>query len=219
MNTKRWNVLIADDEEKVCQLIEYLIPWEELNLSLKAIVHNGLEAIEVLKKEKIDIVITDARMPECDGIELLKWCHQQQMQLKYIVISGYRHFEYAHGALQYGVDAYLLKPINQKELIESLMGIVEKLNANRQIVENEQEMKRQRSLDRDKMRRHFISSFIFDGRNFSDRRIDSLEEINEEYQMQFADGIYQAFFIKLDHEEHAGYKMDKLLMKIKELTE
>ena len=127
MEDKRWRVLIADDEPKVCALIQYLIPWEELGLELAAVVSNGLEAMDVLKEKPVDIVITDARMPECDGIELIKWCHQRKMQLKYMVSSGYRHFEYAHGALQYGVDYYLLKPINQKELIQSLREIVGQL--------------------------------------------------------------------------------------------
>ena len=47
---KVWKVLIADDEKKVCQLIRYLVPWEELHLSVAAVVYNGLEAIEVLKE-------------------------------------------------------------------------------------------------------------------------------------------------------------------------
>lgn len=214
-----WKVLIADDEKKVCELIQYLVPWEKLGLEVAAVAANGLEAIEVLKKEQIDIVITDARMPECDGIELIKWCHQQKKNLKYVVISGYRHFEYAHGALQYGVDYYLLKPINQNELIQSLKEITGKLEAEIHTRQNDMEMQHQISRDRDKLRRHFIGSYIFDGSKFCDREIDSVEEINEEYQMRFADGIYQALLIKVDNVENAGYKIDKLLVKIKETAE
>lgn len=219
MKKREWKVLIADDEQKVCELIQYLVPWEELNLQVAAVVSNGLEAIEVLKTEDIDIVITDARMPECDGIELVKWCHQQKRNLKYVVISGYRHFEYAHGALQYGVDYYLLKPINQNELIHSLKEIVEKLDQEISTRQNELEIQQQMTRDRDKLRRHFIGSYIFDGRTFCNREIDSVEEINEEYQMRFTDGIYQALFIKVDNVENAGYKIDKLLIKIKKTAE
>lgn len=64
MEKKKWQVLIADDEPKVCALIQYLIPWDELGIELAAVVSNGLEAIEVVKEKPVDIVITDARMPE-----------------------------------------------------------------------------------------------------------------------------------------------------------
>ena len=219
MEDKRWRVLIADDEPKVCALIQYLIPWEELGLELAAVVSNGLEAMDVLKEKPVDIVITDARMPECDGIELIKWCHQRKMQLKYMVISGYRHFEYAHGALQYGVDYYLLKPINQKELIQSLREIVGQLEQELTEKKTNIEMQNQMLRDRDKLRRHFIGSYIFDGRQFCQREIQSVEEINEEYQMHFADGIYQAVFIKLDNARNMGVNIEKLLGKIKTVAE
>lgn len=214
-----WKVLIADDEKKVCELIQYLVPWEQMGLEVTAVVSNGLEAIEVLKQETIDIVITDARMPECDGIELIKWCHQAKKNLKYIVISGYRHFEYAHGALQYGVDCYLLKPINQNELIHSLQKLIEKLEQEADMWQNNQKIQQRMSLDRDRLRRHFIGSYIFDGTSFCNRQIESAEEINDEYQTSFAEGIYQALFIKIDNVENVGYNMEKLLIKLKEQTE
>lgn len=182
-------------------------------------VSNGLEAIEVVKEKPVDIVITDARMPECDGIELIKWCHQKKMAMKFMVISGYRHFEYAHGALQYGVDYYLLKPINQKELIQSLKEIVGQLEQDLTTKRASAEMKNQMLRDRDRLRRHFIGSYIFDGRQFCEKEIGSVEEINEEYQMHFADGIYQAIFIKLDNAQNMGVNIEKLLEKIKNLAE
>lgn len=219
MEQKVFKVLIADDEEKVCQLIRYLVPWEEMQLSVEAVARNGLEAIEVLKERKIDIVVTDARMPECDGIELVKWCRQQKLHLKYIVISGYRHFEYAHGALQYGVDAYLLKPINQRELIDSLKKLVEDLKEERSGRQSLVWLQKEHRRDRDKLRRHFINSYIFDGRKLVDRRIESLEEINEVYQMEFARGIFRAVCVKVDNMENGGYTIDKLLEKMQETAE
>lgn len=219
MENRVWKVLIADDEPKVCELIKYLIPWKELSLELVAEVSNGLEAIEVLKEKQVDIILTDARMPECDGIELVKWCYQQKKPWKYIVISGYRHFEYAHGALQYGVDYYLLKPINQKELIRSLSKIIGKLEQDENIQRSNLEIQNQVNRNRDNLRRHFINSYIFDGRQFVDRQAESIEKINEEYQMQFADGIYQAIFVKIDNAANQGLSIEKLLQKVKEMAD
>lgn len=214
-----WKVLIADDEKKVCELIQYLVPWEQLNLEVAAVVENGIDAIEILKHTKIDIIITDARMPECDGLELIRWCHQENLQLKYIVISGYRHFEYAHSALQYGVDYYLLKPINQKELIDSLKHLTASIEKENEHKEDIQELQKQQILNRDKLRRHFISSYIFDGRKLLNRHINSVEAINEEYQMNFSDDIYRALFIKIDTLDNSNYEIDIILNKIKEISE
>lgn len=214
-----WNVLIVDDEKKVCELIKHMIPWEALRLQLVATAYNGLEAKEILKRESVDIVITDARMPECDGIQLVKWCHQQKKTIRYIVISGYRHFEYAHGALQYGVDAYLLKPINQSELIQSLQMIIEKLEQKRQEISNNEEMQQRMLRNREHLRKHFIGSYIFDGQRFCKKEIDSVDLVNEEFQLQFLTGVYRAIFIKVDNTKNTGYKIEKLLNKMCQITE
>ncbi|MCF0229130.1 MAG: response regulator [Parasporobacterium sp.] len=219
MTDRKWQVLIADDEPKVCELIKYLIPWDELGLELAAAAGNGLEAIEVLKNRKVDILITDARMPECDGIELIKWCSQNKPGIKSIVISGYRNFEYAHGALKYGVNSYLLKPINRKELEESLSEIIEELRGEEREVQNSNELQKIMSRNRDTLRNHFISSYVFDGYQYSRIKSGLVDDINSEYQMNFRDETYRAIFIKLDHDPELDAPMDRLLNIVKKNTE
>ena len=65
-------VLIADDEEKICQLIIKLINWEEMGLKIAATASNGIEALEQAEICKPEIVITDIRMPGIDGMELIR---------------------------------------------------------------------------------------------------------------------------------------------------
>ena len=89
-----WKVLIADDEKKVCELIQYLVPWEQLNLEVAAVVENGIDAIEILKHTKIDIIITDARMPETTffsvALSNLSLCvFIDALSLLYVVVSLY----------------------------------------------------------------------------------------------------------------------------------
>ena len=61
-------VLIADDESKVCQLIEKLVDWDVLGMEVVAVAENGIEALEKIKEFHPDIVITDIRMPGYDGL-------------------------------------------------------------------------------------------------------------------------------------------------------
>ena len=65
-------VIIADDEARVCSLIQMLIDWQELNMELAGTASNGLQALELIQTCSPDILITDIRMPGCHGLELIE---------------------------------------------------------------------------------------------------------------------------------------------------
>lgn len=69
--------------------------------------------MEIILRQKPDIVITDIQMPGMTGLEMIERASQQKLQTKFIVISGYREFEYAQQAIRFGVEDYLLKPISK----------------------------------------------------------------------------------------------------------
>lgn len=120
------NVIIADDEMKVCQLIAKLADWDALGLSVAGIANDGLAALDMVEKYQPDILITDIRMPGVDGIELIRRAKELKPDLQCIIISGYRHFDYAHNAIRYGVEDYLLKPVNQQEFVLTLQKLKDK---------------------------------------------------------------------------------------------
>lgn len=113
-------VIVLDDEVKVCKLVCALIDWEKLNLTLCGTAHDGIEGIELIKKQKPDLLITDIRMPGLDGLNLIVQAKALIPDLKIIIISGHRQFDYAQTAIKYGVSDYLLKPINKEELEKTL---------------------------------------------------------------------------------------------------
>ncbi|HBF39879.1 MAG TPA: DNA-binding response regulator, partial [Firmicutes bacterium] len=120
MERNRIKVLIADDEEKVCTLIYKLVDWKDFDMEVVATVYNGIDALERIRDLAPDVVITDIRMPGYDGIELIAKAKEINDHLEFIIISGYRHFEYAQSAIKYGVSDYLLKPIKKEELTGTL---------------------------------------------------------------------------------------------------
>ena len=121
------NVIIADDEERICQLIKALVDWNSLEMQIAGIVHNGLDALALVEKIKPEILITDIRMPGCNGLELIEGVKKSVPDCEIIIISGYAHFEYAQSAIKFGVGDYLLKPVNQSELHSTLCKLKERI--------------------------------------------------------------------------------------------
>lgn len=117
-------VLIVDDEYFIGKLIYKLIAWEEKNLECVSILDNGEDAIDYIKKNTPDIVITDIRMPGVSGLDLIRETRDTSNKIQYIIISGYREFEYAREAMKYGIDHYVLKPINKDDLSEALDDVI-----------------------------------------------------------------------------------------------
>ena len=116
-------VLITDDEIQIRKGLRLKVDWEEEGFQLVEEASNGKEALEILRTNDIDVVITDMRMPIMDGVELAKRCHQEFPHVKVIVLSGYSDFEYVRNSLQQGVKDYLLKPVAPDELVEALRKI------------------------------------------------------------------------------------------------
>nr|WP_326183719.1 response regulator [uncultured Oscillibacter sp.] len=113
-------VLIADDEELIRQLLKRLIDWESLGLEIVAEASNGFEAFDLLVEYTPDIAIVDIRMPGFDGLTLVRKTLELNINVRFILVSGYKQFEYAHEALTMGIQDYLLKPIRKEELIQNL---------------------------------------------------------------------------------------------------
>lgn len=115
-----WKLVIADDERVIRETIYHLIDWASLDIEVIGLCKDGIEAYNVILDESPDIVMTDIRMPGLTGLELVREIAQTDQQMQFIILSGYEEFEYAREAMKYGVRHYLLKPCNEKKLIESI---------------------------------------------------------------------------------------------------
>jgi YesN/AraC family two-component response regulator len=143
-------ILIVDDEPRTRQgLKKTLDTWANGKFDIRT-ASNGEEALELMRDQKVHILITDIRMPEISGLELLKRIKEKMAAPVIIMISAYSEFEYAQEALRLGVINYLLKPISKKSLIEAVeeavqvvekqerAGIIEKVVDNKLIDINKQ---------------------------------------------------------------------------------
>ena len=124
---KQYSVLIVDDEELALQGLELGIDWDSLNIHRLYKAHCRDDAVRLLKREIVDIVITDIEMPNGDGLDLIKWVKDNQPDIRCVFYTGHAEFSYALEALRLGVDDYLLKPMPYDELEAILRRIEEKL--------------------------------------------------------------------------------------------
>ena len=187
-----WKVVIADDEKLICRLVETLVDWNSLDMEIIGKAENGLEALALVEQLHPNILITDIRMPGCDGLELIRQARELSPDLEIIIISGYAHFKYAQTAIAYGVGNYILKPINKDELNETLQKIVGKLRNNRAPVFDEEIVHINSQNDLKRLREGLIKD-IFDG-----HRSLCKEDIIRNYHFHIEGGVLQAFILKID---------------------
>lgn len=113
------NILIVDDDRIMCDCLLYMLEWERLGCSVPKVAHNGLEAWKLLQEEKIDLVIADWKMPVIDGLELSRRIYEEKLNTRIILLTAHEDFRAAKLCIRYGIEDYILKPINE----ESLSGI------------------------------------------------------------------------------------------------
>ncbi|HTG69741.1 MAG TPA: response regulator [Candidatus Udaeobacter sp.] len=114
------NVLLVDDEDYVLDYLEEEIPWRTFGILSVYRASSAMEAIEIAGQVALSIVITDIRMPETSGLELLETLQKHYPETKVILLSGYSEFHYAKKALQLGAVDYLLKPVTEEEISSCL---------------------------------------------------------------------------------------------------
>ena len=187
-------VLIADDEARVCQLIQMLVDWDALNMQVIGTAANGIEALNAAAELLPDILITDIRMPGCDGLELIEKVRQLDTRIEIVIISGYAQFEYAQLAIQKGVGGYLLKPIKKEALITTLEKLGKRIRERQDSEDRLEHLKMDGQKHTDLLRERLLTDLI-------DCRL-SLPvsgQADEEYGFVQQPSVFQVFIIKVDH--------------------
>ena len=126
-----YNVVLIDDEPWTREVIKSLGKWDELGLAVAGEASDGEYGLELIRRLKPDIILTDIKMPHKDGISLLKNLRETDRRARVIVISGYDDFEFVRSAMHLGVTDYLLKPVKPEELNSQLARCVTELNAHK----------------------------------------------------------------------------------------
>jgi two-component system response regulator YesN len=123
-----YRLLIVDDERPICEGL-MAFAWGELGFEAAGSASNGEEALAILAKMGVDVILTDIKMPFIDGIELCCRVRKLYPKTKMVLLTGHKDFEYARAAVGIGVSEYLLKPVDIDELRALFLVLKDELDA------------------------------------------------------------------------------------------
>ncbi len=120
-------ILIVEDEKNIAQgiaaILKKLCPF----CCSVQIASDGKEACDFYSNANIDLIITDIRMKQMDGLDMIENFYELNKKIKFIIVSGYDNFSYAQRAIRYGVVEYLLKPVDKDALLAAVQKAYESL--------------------------------------------------------------------------------------------
>ena len=127
-----FKVFLVEDEIVVREGIRNNIHWEQYGFIYAGDASDGELALPLIRKIQPDLLITDIKMPFMDGLSLIELIRKELPRIKIVIVSGYDDFSYAQQAISMGVEQYLLKPIAKEKMVEVLIALQNKMEAERQ---------------------------------------------------------------------------------------
>lgn len=177
-------VMIVDDEPYIRQGLRILINWEQYGFEVSAEAASGKEALELMTDTEYDLIITDIKMPNMNGLDLIEHTWEKiSKHTRFIILSGFYEFEYARIAIKFGVVDYVLKPVQREELIRAL--------------ENYKEQYFKKIAERKKL--EYTDKVVFD-RNLAYLISDKYEKENLDYVIHTVSGSNEVRYISIEYD-------------------
>ncbi len=193
-----YRVLIAEDEDIIRKGIAYTMDWVSMGCTIIGEAANGKEGVDKIKELSPDIVLADIMMPMTDGIEMIR----QGLEIadfKAIIMTSYADFEYAKKAIELGVSAYLMKPVDEEELKKNIAKVITEIERDNQLKQLSSKMNNVEDADT-----FFVKS---EGDN------DYIQQVLKETKERYAEKISIETF-----SEQLGVSGSYLSRKFKEAT-
>ncbi len=209
---EKLRVVIVDDERWIAQLIMKLIHWDDLQMELEGIFHDGATAYEEIMRKKPDIVLTDIRMPMLDGLGMIAKVQQEKFFPHFVIFSGYADFEYAQTAIKYGVLDYILKPVDEEQLNSILLEISKQCKEEYLKVQEEEKIREKVKKSQPILEKEFLTDLIY-------RECMELDELEKKYYVSFPDSNVRALCLKLDNLYKDREESTKDILLLHNITE
>lgn len=165
------NVLIVDDEKIEREGVKYLLSQEEGKRMIYEAA-NGKQALQLLRTESIDMLLTDIKMPHMDGLELSRRAKELFPDIQIVIFSGYNDFTFAQEAIRYGVTDYILKPVDPDNFHEIIQRAEKNIYEKRE--KESQEIRKQNFLQQ-----YFLQNYLYSGKKEVLEKAEELIDLNK----------------------------------------
>ncbi|MBU5674032.1 response regulator [Paenibacillus brevis] len=147
------NILIVDDQKNIRDGLQAMLHQFPMQMDHIFCAVNGIEALQILREQSIQLVITDIRMPDMDGLTLMSRTKEERISVDYLIISGYSDFAYAQKAIALGAKGYLLKPVKREDLQSAVEHVMQEVRTRQALSQNMKHLSRRaRETDRKELR-------------------------------------------------------------------
>lgn len=167
-------MLIIDDEYLVRTCLKETIEWDKYGIQIIGEASNGQTGYELTLTYKPDIIITDVRMPFLNGLEFMKKIREQEIYSQIIVLSGFEEFDYVRTAMENGAYAYISKPIDNEQLIETVQKLAVKIKEERSTKQYYDRLKEELS----SIRKQFVLDIILGKITDKDKIVEKINFLN-----------------------------------------
>ena len=130
-----YKVVIIDDEPIIVEGLSRVIKWQSYGCTLAGTAFGGQEGLELIRREKPDIIFSDIAMPGLNGLQMIAALRVEFPNAMIVILTGYRDFDYAQTAIRLGVCRFLLKPSNLSEIEEAIQFMVRELDRRKPLLE------------------------------------------------------------------------------------
>lgn len=124
-----YKILIVDDEFFYREALKNTIPWEDYGCCICGEANNGVTGVERAKELRPDIILADVSMPFMDGLQMIEEINKELPGTLCAIVTGYSEFEYAKRGIELGVKYFVVKPVNDQELVKCVMEMARELDA------------------------------------------------------------------------------------------
>lgn len=181
---KMTNVLIVDDEKIEREGLKYLLSREEGERKVFE-ASNGKQALQIIRTEDIQLILTDIKMPHMDGLELSRRAKEENPALQIVIFSGYSDFSFAQEAIRYGVTEYILKPVNPEDFHKVIQKAEKEIDRRKK--KESQEIK-----EKNFLQQYFLQNYLYSGKT------ETLEKAKDMIDLEKWNGWHCGILIESD---------------------
>ena len=179
-----YRVLIVDDEKIEREGIKFLLEQEEGEQEIYE-ASNGKQALNILRMQDIDLLLTDIKMPHMDGLELAREAREISDAIQIVIFSGYSDFSFAQEAIHYGVTDYVLKPVDPERFHDTV-------HKAKMAISRRKKEKQQAEKEKSFLQQYFLQSYLYSGKE------EILEKAGEMIALEEWDKWHCAILVETD---------------------